>query len=256
MGTINGLEEAEQAQKNGEIPNKGFDTNEYKIGFAGYNHGARTIFLDSKTGKAEFGKNNAGKIILDPSQKVNEKDAALIYSGNYPIDKFIENPNVEVVGNQVDKNNQRRIEGGMLIDLSTPQIGFGSGNFTVTKEGYITAKGGGHIAGWSILDDQLHYHNEVGMASKNKVVPFEGLLNKNIKDTEGKISDTIAFWAGGVPVTNDDNNKTKPGNLTDANFYATHGGFIYGKLGQIAGWNFADDKTFYHTYKDQNGNVR
>jgi hypothetical protein len=31
----------------------------------------------------------------------------------------------------------------LLIDFSTPQIGFGSGNFTVNKHGHIIAKGGG-----------------------------------------------------------------------------------------------------------------
>ena len=136
----------------------------------------------------------------------------------------------------------------MIIDLSTPQIGFGSGNFTVTKEGYITARGGGHIAGWSILDDQLHHYNKVGMASDNKRVPSE--INLSAGD-----GDTVAFWAGGTKVVEDDSNLTNPPNLTNANFYATHGGFIYGKLGQIAGWNFTDNKAFYHKYTDKNGNV-
>ncbi len=45
----------------------------YKIGLAGYNDGARNIFLDSKTGKAQFGKNGASKTILDPNTKVMEK---------------------------------------------------------------------------------------------------------------------------------------------------------------------------------------
>jgi len=39
---------------------------------------------------------------------------------------------------------------GLLINLSEPEIFFGSGNFYVTKEGYLHASGGGDIAGWQI----------------------------------------------------------------------------------------------------------
>jgi len=49
MGTISGLEKKEQEDN---AQNKGYDINPYKIGLAGYNHGARTIFLDSESGKA------------------------------------------------------------------------------------------------------------------------------------------------------------------------------------------------------------
>ena len=231
MGAINGLEEGESEKDK----QRGIDSDDYKIGFAGYHHGARTIFLDSKTGKAQFGKNNAGRITLDPSQKINGQDSALIYSGNYPIDKFIENPNVEKVGDQhinsqgqVDEDSKnRRTEGGMIIDLSTPQIGFGSGNFTVNKEGHLIARGGGQIAGWSITDNKLHKNNKVGMASSNEIIPSDTNTLKN-GDT-----DTVAFWSGGVV--------NKDGTLKSANFYATHGGYIFGNLGQIAGWNFNAD---------------
>ncbi|MGN0992881.1 MAG: hypothetical protein ACI4PE_03075 [Bacilli bacterium] len=36
---------------------------------------------------------------------------------------------------------------GMIIDLTTPRILFGSGNFRVEPNGFIYAKGGGQIAG-------------------------------------------------------------------------------------------------------------
>lgn len=226
MGTISGLEKKEQ-EKNAQ--NKGYDINPYKIGLAGYNHGARTIFLDSESGKAQFGKNGAGKIILDPNRKIKrynkqnkieEIDSALIYSGNYPIEEFLnaEIPDVKEIG------NQHRNGDGMIIDLSTPQIGFGSGNFTVNSKGELTARGGGQIAGWSITDNKLHKNNKVGMASQKEEVPSSiGLKNNSYSN------DTVAFWAGGVLENNA---------LKDANFYATHGGYLYSKLGQIAGWNF------------------
>ena len=43
----------------------------------------------------------------------------------------------------------------MLIDLSTPQIKFGSGKFEVSDQGHLTARGGGSIAGWNIGETQL-----------------------------------------------------------------------------------------------------
>ncbi len=133
----------------------------YKIGLAGYNDGARTIFLDSKTGKAQFGKNGSNKIILDPNTKVNGKDAALIYQGNYPIADFNEKQDVEKVGWMYkDIRNDK----GMIIDLSTPQIGFGSGNFTINEQGHLVAKGGEQIADWIIADNRL-YKNNTGMTS-------------------------------------------------------------------------------------------
>lgn len=98
------------------------------IGFMGYHYGARSIFLDAETGKAQFGKQGKSQIVLDPTS-----DKAQLYSGNY---------------STVDKT-------GMLIDLTTPQIKFGSGNFSVNKDGELVAKGGGSIAGWEISDDAL-----------------------------------------------------------------------------------------------------
>jgi len=45
---------------------------------------------------------------------------------------------------------------GLLINLSEPEIFFGSGHFYVTKEGYLHASGGGDIAGWAIGSDSLN----------------------------------------------------------------------------------------------------
>lgn len=102
------------------------------IGLIGYARGVRSIFLDAQTGKAVFGANGKGQITIDPTN-----NTARIYSGN-----FVYRPNGTGTG--------------MEIDLTTPQIRFGSGNFEVNKEGYITAKGGGSIAGWQITNTELY----------------------------------------------------------------------------------------------------
>ena len=102
------------------------------VGLIGYAKGQRSIFLDAYTGKSTFGVNGKGQIIIDPT---NNK--AQLYSGNYK----------EATSSSAGE--------GLLIDLTTPEIKFGSGNFSVDKNGYLTAKGGGTIAGWNIDDDSL-----------------------------------------------------------------------------------------------------
>ena len=97
-----------------------------QIGLMGYSSGARSIFLNAKDGSATFGVSGSGQIIIEPGSR------AQIRSGNYV-----------------------RGSSGMLIDFQTPQIRFGSGNFSVTKQGYLTAKGGGSVGGWKISDDSL-----------------------------------------------------------------------------------------------------
>lgn len=118
----------------GVIMGKVKETNQFgaDIGLIGYAKGVRSIFLDAQTGKAVFGANGKGQITIDPTN-----NTARIYSGN-----FVYRPNGTGTG--------------MEIDLTTPQIRFGSGNFEVNKEGYITAKGGGSIAGWQITDTELY----------------------------------------------------------------------------------------------------
>lgn len=103
--------------------------NEIDVGLFGYNRGEQTIFLNSKDGSATFGVAGSGQIILKPG---GVNSSAVIYGGNY------------VEG-----------ESGLLIDLTAPSIKFGSGNFEVTPEGYLTAKAGGSLAGWNIGENTL-----------------------------------------------------------------------------------------------------
>lgn len=116
------------------------ESRQREVGLFGYHDGVQSIFLDAKTGKAEFGKSGTGQIIIDPSnvdENGKSNPTATIKSGEYYYD-----PNSE-------KGK------GMLIDFNTPEIKFGSGNFEVTSKGYITVKGGGSIAGWNIGDNTL-----------------------------------------------------------------------------------------------------
>ena len=55
----------------------------------------------------------------------------------------------------------------MLIDLTTPKIEWGNGNFKIDEDGHLTAKGGGEIAGYIITDYNLYSTSGdgVGMSS-------------------------------------------------------------------------------------------
>ncbi len=147
-------------------------------GVLGYSSGDRTFFLNSDNGSALFGKAGNGQIIIDPNG-----NKALLYSSNFwknynsetGLPQNYANGNVNTptgvivdINPTVDQNQSR----GMLIDLTTPQIAFGSGNFSVDWRGYLVAKGGGSIAGWRIADYQL-YSNINGANSGNKALTLE-----------------------------------------------------------------------------------
>lgn len=117
-------------------------------GLFGYSNGARTIFLDAKTGNANFGLAGKGQI-----QITAEKG--------------------QITGGDYSQENGT----GLLIDLQKPEIRYGSGKFSVSSSGALTAKDEGSIAGWNIGTDKLN-KDTVGMSSNNSSL------------------DNIAFWAG------------------------------------------------------------
>lgn len=122
----------------------GFD----KVGLFGYYSGCRTIFLDSESGKAEFGEYGKGQIVLDP-----QFDKAIIRSGDYKLGNL---------QGDTSTNGGK----GMMIDLTTPYIQYGNRNFSVDPNGHIIARDGGTIGGWKI-DDYCIWQNSVGMSAYN-----------------------------------------------------------------------------------------
>lgn len=128
------------------------------VGLTGYHKGVRTIHLSAYDGYAIFGKQGAGQIILDPTS-----DKALLYSNNFWKTYYDDNsdtkknglPKTSYAYNSNSKTYDNQSSEGMLIDLTTPRILFGSGNFRVDPNGYLYSKGGGNIAGWYIDDHNL-----------------------------------------------------------------------------------------------------
>ena len=136
----------------GQVKNVG-GSNESNIGLFGYAKGERSFFLNSENGSAIFGKANAGQIVIDPSGGAS----GFLYSGNF-WKNYDKNTGLPSNYTYKTKNGTSGIltpagnanKKGLLINLSEPEIFFGSGNFYVTKEGYLHASGGGDIAGWQI----------------------------------------------------------------------------------------------------------
>lgn len=157
---------------------------ETETGLFGYHQGIRTIFLDSSSGKSEFGANGSAQIIIDPSN-----DTAQIYSGNY-----------------YDNSENGT---GLMIDLTTPYIKFGSGNFYVDEDGNLTAKGGGNIAGFYIDDDSLWTGNKdktnintfrISSADFERTVNRQDVINLRIVSSNnwGVDSDGTMYAAEGI----------------------------------------------------------
>ena len=129
-----------------------------QTGLLGYNAGTRTFFLNSKNGSALFGRSDQGQIVIDPS---TSQKKAMIYSGNFWKEYNSDGDYDGLPRNYTYRNNKYQPTGnankaGLLIDLTTPEIFFGTGNFYVTKEGYIHAAAGGDIGGWKIDKHSLY----------------------------------------------------------------------------------------------------
>lgn len=180
--------------------------NNIEQGLFGYHEGARTIFLDAETGKAEFGKSGKGQIVIDPST-----NRARLYSGNYSTTN----------------------KSGMLIDLSEPEIRFGSGKFSVDKQGHITAYGGGTIAGWSLQS----INNEQLLSSNSVIINgTKGTIYSN-KTTLDATSNGFYIGKDGFSLGYDSNTRSAP-------FKVTNGGVLTSTSGAIAGWTINPSKLF------------
>lgn len=249
---------------------KEYNTNKQETGLFGFSEGARSFFLNAKDGSAIFGKAGQGQIIIDPS---GDK-GAIIKSGNYDNtdNQFIECEYQDKDGNHSyrfgssDGMIMSTLDGehhnqGMIINLDLPYIHWGNGNFAVTPEGYLVAKGGGSIAGWNIGDHSLY--NTVHKIEKHKD-PSTGEIIEEILDTTHTIgmnstrtnSNKQAFWAGL------DSNELKKLNIDEPDDIK-HTFFCVGLDGQLTAYNailknvFVDrlqigNDSIYWEIKDEN----
>lgn len=172
----------------GETRTPGKSTSQ--IGLLGYNQGDRTFFLNSRNGAAIFGKANKGQIIIDPTSPTQN---ALLYSGDVwdkyyddgeneglPTSYVYRNDRYKPAGNAKRDQNGKITGGGLIIDLTTPEIYFGTGHFYVTKDGYLHASAGGDLAGWTLGEEKE--------AGQNGAVITRSVLHSNISRGNGRIT--------------------------------------------------------------------
>lgn len=195
----------------------------YDIGILGYNHGQRTIFLDSEDGSATFGKLGNGQIILDP-----KTDKAMIYS--YGFWKNYTNKNKPTNYDSSNYNGQ-----GLLIDLTTPEIRFGSGNFVVNKDGHIVAEGG-EIAGWQINDTKIYSAANVS-GSNPKITMDSSLASIYSNNKNSMISTQNGFYIGSDGFALGPYNNSKG----HSPFQVNSEGSLFSNLGSIGGFTIADN---------------
>lgn len=173
-----------------------FEANKKEVGLFGYGAGERTIFLDAKTGDATFGRSGAAQI------QIRADGEGVIQSGDFKD------------GGQGLKIKFSSTKNG--YDEQGPYIKFGSGNFSVSAEGYITAKGGGTIAGWKITNNFLE--------SQDGMTKLYG----------------THYWV------DDFNNWTR---ISVGNhFFVGEDGSIKSTAGEIGGWTITSDRL--KSYKD------
>lgn len=142
----------------GEVKESG--TTKSEVGLFGFINGLRSIFLDAETGTAEFGITGGGQIRIDPST-----GEAVIESGDF------------------QEKDATHAGSGMQINLSTPEIRFGSGKFHVDKNGILTAQDVNITGGVTIETDKINVgdniysgqHNTFGSTADGFFLGADGL---------------------------------------------------------------------------------
>lgn len=189
-----------------------------QTGLLGYNAGTRTFFLNSKNGSASFGRSDQGQIVIDPSIKQRK---AMIYSGNFWKEYNSDGDYDGLPKNYIYRNDKYQPTGnankaGLLIDLTTPEIFFGTGNFYVTKEGYIHAAAGGDIGGWKIDKHSLYSNIAAG---SGRITLDAGAYNEETNTVTGP----------GKIYSHNHNSLTN----TSTGFYLSYDGLSFGSKAKI-----------------------
>ena len=126
----------------GEVKESGASKSE--VGLFGFINGLRSIFLNAETGTAEFGIASGGQIRIDPST-----GEAVIESGDF------------------QEKDSTHAGSGMQINLSTPEIRFGSGKFHVDKNGILTAQDVNITSGVTIETDKINISDNIYSGQHN-----------------------------------------------------------------------------------------
>jgi hypothetical protein len=246
----------------GEV--KEADRSTSDIGLIGYSEGQKSFFIDAETGIVQLGKKNSGRIVADPSNK-----KAMLYSDNF----WKEYDSEKGLPKSYEKTNYN--SEGMLIDLTTPEIRFGSGNFSVDENGSLISTSG-KIGDFNITQTSLYSGNKKTWGSTNEAGVYIGpegvCIGSNFwiyatEQTDGwgtkdhKPGDlyarggTIGGWTisqtalySGSKSTFDSSNSgvylAKDGFALGSNFKVTSDGKLTAKSGTIANWTIGQSELY------------
>ena len=187
-------------------------------GIYGYHNGKQTFMLNATNGIASFGVEGQGQIILDPSTK-----QAIIKSGNYNLESGT----------------------GMQINLTEPNIQYGSGKFIVNSEGKLTAQDAvikgkieadeGYFKGQIIAGEGSSFAGEITAGSGT----FTGTITAtagqfgNLLIQEGKIVIVTEFDEEGNPIASKDFIDSEGNTTVD---FAEQGKVLTALTSNIGGW--------------------
>lgn len=210
-----------------------------KTGLVGYSAGQESIFLSAEDGSASFGKLGKGQIIINPNQ-----DKAIIKSGNYGIGS------------------------GLQIDLSTPEIRFGSGNFSVSSNGTLKAvnadiSGSFELRGngsekflVQVNDSEINFDKSSGQAylsyddgtKSSKLDLTDGKFYSKAPTTDGRSLIETRIQPGefyfGCPTYLDEDNHEKGGYIKWHNDSLEISGGFNADWGFIGGWKIGSNELF------------
>ena len=204
-----------------------------QTGMFGYYQGARSLFLDAKTGDAEFGIAGAGQIKIHVSDREGTID-----SGDY---KFDHTKNAD--GTYKGKGLKIKFTSTGVGEEKGPYIKYGTGNFMVDSEGKITARGGGNIAGWQIGDYNLYSDNQLLYLNSSHEDDSPKIYGQSNKDNKHNTinSTNPGFYLSGEGLS------------LGSKFKAEKTGVAY--IGEGATKYGGTDTTTNHTYWTIDGNT-
>lgn len=164
------------------------DSSDKNSGLFGFCEGVETIRLDSATGATIIGAEGKGQIIIEPDSQT-QSGTAILKSGNYNTKDIVD-----------DKGNIITPKGGMLIDLTNSEIRYGTGNFIVNKNGFVTIKNGGSIGGWVIGGDNLY--TDMDIKDGRMILNSTGKLYSHSHDNFNSLSQGFYLGKDGFSIGN------------------------------------------------------
>lgn len=164
------------------------ESSDKNSGLFGFCEGVETIRLDSATGATIIGAEGKSQIIIEPGSQI-QSGTAILKSGNYNTKDIVD-----------DKGNIITPKGGMLIDLTNSEIRYGTGNFIVNKNGFVTIKNGGSIGGWVIGGDNLY--TDMDIKDGRMILNSTGKLYSHSHDNFNSLSQGFYLGKDGFSIGN------------------------------------------------------